>query len=130
LEQIGQEESPARQLKRFFEAGFAFVNQNPDQAPVVINAIYGPDIEFKQRVYKAYDKLFALLIEDIVGGGVAQGDFRNVDPDLATALLMSVYLGACSLLDAEGKVGFASDQVVDFVLQGLRRRDDPNSGED
>jgi AcrR family transcriptional regulator len=123
LEQVEPEHDPALQLTRFFSAGFAFVEQYPDQAPVIISAMYGTDAEFKQRVYQAYDELFTLLIQDILEGGIARGDFRPVDPDLAAALLMSMYLGSCSLLDADGKISLAPDQVVAFILDGLRRRD-------
>jgi AcrR family transcriptional regulator len=125
LEQVEPEEDPARQLECFFNAGFAFVEQHPDQTPVVINAVYGPDDEFKQRVYQSYNKLFMLIIEDIVGDGIACGDFRPVDPDLTTALLMSIYLGSCSQLDADGKIWLAPDQVAAFILEGLRQRNPP-----
>ncbi len=130
LEQVELEEDPARQLSRFFSAGFAFVEQYPDQAPVIISIMYGPDKEFKQRAYQAYDELFTLLIQDILAGGIARGDFRPVDLDLAAALLMSMYLGSCSLLDADGKITLPADQVVAFILEGLRRRDPLESSEE
>ncbi len=121
-EQVEQEDDPARQLERFFSAGFAFVEQYPDQAPVIISTMYGHDAEFKQRVYLAYDELFTLLIQGILEDGIARGDFMSVDPDLAAALLMSVYLGSCSLLDADGKISLAPDQVAAFILQGVLDR--------
>jgi len=127
LKQVELAEGPIRRLERFFAAGFAFVEQHPAQVSVVINTIYGHDDEFKQRVFQAYDRLFTLLIRDVVEAGIAQGDFQPVDPDLTTALLMSIYLGSCSLLDADGKIGFAPDQVVTFILQGLRQCN-PQSG--
>jgi AcrR family transcriptional regulator len=130
LGQVEPEEDPIRRLERFFSAGFAFVEHYPAQAQVAINAIYGPDDEFKQRVYQAYDRLFFLIIEDIVGAGIARGDFRPVDPDLATALVMTIYLGGCSLLDPEGKIWLDPDQVVTFILDGLRQRDPPPGSEE
>jgi hypothetical protein len=116
-------------LKRFFSAGFAFVEQHPAQARTIINVVYGPDDEFKQRVYQAYNRLFALIIQDIVGAGIAGGDFRPVDPDMTAALLMTIYLGSCSQLDADGKIWLGPDQVVTFILGGLRGQDHLSEGE-
>jgi AcrR family transcriptional regulator len=124
LGQVEPEEEPIRRLERFFSAGFAFVEEHPAQAQVIISAVYGPDEAFKQRVYQVYERLFNLIVQDIVGAGVVRGDFRPVDPDLATALLMSIYLGSCSQLDADGKIWLDPDQVVTFILEGLRQRDD------
>ena len=121
--QVELEEEPIRRLERFFSAGFAFVEDNPTKAPLIINTVYGPDEEFKQRVFEAYDRLFTLIIQDIVGVGVAQGVFRAVDPDATAALLMSIYLGSCSLLEPGGRIWVTPDQVVGFVLKGLRQAD-------
>jgi len=121
--QVELEEHPIQRLERFFSAGFAFVEDNPTKAPLIINTVYGPDEAFKQRVFEAYDRLFTLIIQDIVEAGVAQGVFRAVDPDATAALLMSIYLGSCSLLEPGGRIWVTPDQVVGFVLEGLRQRD-------
>jgi AcrR family transcriptional regulator len=123
LEQVEPIENATQKLQQLFSAGFLFVENHPNKAAVIINAVYGPDREFRQRIFQAYDKLFSLMIEDILGRGIACGEFRPVDPDLAAAVLMSIYLGACSLIEGDGQVGFASDQFVTFILEGLRRRD-------
>ncbi len=122
LQQVEPEEDPTRRLERFFSAGFAFVEHHPAQAQVIINVIYGPDGEFKQRAYQTYDRLFTLITQDIVEAGVARGDFRAVDPDLTAALLMTIYLGGCSQLDSEGKIWLDPGQVAAFILDGLRPR--------
>ena len=123
LQQVEAEDDPIQRLERFFSAGFAFVEHHPTHAQVVISAIYGSDDEFKQQAYQAYDSLFTLVIQDIVGAGITRGDFRPVDPDLTTALIMTIYLGSCSQLDSEGKIWINPDQVVTFVLDGLRPRE-------
>ncbi len=125
LQQVKPEEGPPQRLVRFFSAGFAFVEQHPSQAPVVINALYGPDEEFKQRVYQAYAPLFTLLIEDIIGAGVARGNFRPLDPNVTAALVMTIYLGGCSLFKPNGTIFLDPDQVVTFILEGICRRDPP-----
>jgi AcrR family transcriptional regulator len=119
VQQVEAETDPVRRLERFFSAGFAFVEEHPTQAPVIISTLYGPDAEFRERVFEAYDGLFGLIIQGILGPGAAQGVFRTVDPDLAAALLMSVYLGSCSLLESDGKIWITPAQALDFVLAGL-----------
>ena len=128
--QVEREADPSRRLDCFFSAGYAFVEQQPTQAAVIINTVYGPDEGFKQRVFEAYGELFTLIMEDIVGTGIAQGDFRPVDPDLAAALLMSIYLGSCALLESNGKIGIGPGRVAAFVLEGLRRRDPPAANQE
>ncbi len=122
VRQVELETDPTQRLTRFFSAGFAYVEQHPDQSRIAINAIYGHDDEFKQRIYAGYAGLFSLLIENIIGDGVRCGAFKPVDADLTAALLMSIYLGSCSQLEADGKIWFDPNQVTAFVLQGLQQR--------
>jgi AcrR family transcriptional regulator len=123
LHRVQQEPDFVRRLSCFFSAGFAFVEQQPVQAAVVINTVYGPDAAFKARVFAAYEALFVLIFQDIIGAGIALGDFRPVDPDLATVMLMSIYLGSCALMETDGGIGIDPAQVAAFVLDGLRRRE-------
>jgi AcrR family transcriptional regulator len=122
-QRVQSEEEPARRLERFFSAGAAFVEGHPAQAQVMINAVYGPDEEFRARVYQAYEPLFTLIIQDIVEAGIAQGDFRAVDSDLVTVLIMTVYLGSSSQLDDAGKIWIDFGQIVELILDGLRPRE-------
>jgi AcrR family transcriptional regulator len=123
LQQVELEQDPARRLECFFRAGFAFVEQHPAQARVIVNAVYGHDAEIRERVYHAYERLFT-LITDVVKAGIARGDF-SLDLNLATALIMTVYLGSCSQLDPNGKIWLDPGQVVGFILDGLRSRECP-----
>jgi len=107
--------------KTFFSAGFEFVEQFPEQAQVAISAVYGFDLEFKERIYQAYQGLFSLLIDDIIGLGIATEDFRTENADTAAALLMSLYLGGSSLYSPDGGIWFDAERVTDFVMNGLRK---------
>lgn len=111
---------PLTRLSSFFQTGFQFVEENPSDTRVVISAIYGPDEEFRNRVYKAYDSLFTLLIEDILMSGSKNGVFRPFDPYTAAALIMSIYLGASSQSDAAGRIWLKTDEVVSFLVEGIR----------
>jgi len=116
---VDTEEDPTLRLKLFFEAGFSFVEQHPIQAQIVISVVYGHDAEFKQRFYETYNDLFNLMIDDIVGVGIAQGDFRSTNSDFIGALLMSLYLGSMSQLDPKGKIWLDPNDIMTFVMEGL-----------
>jgi AcrR family transcriptional regulator len=113
--------SPVAKLEVFFRAGFAFVEAHPDQARAIIHAVYGPDETFKQRVYQAYQPLFDLLIDEVLAAGIASGDFRAIDPDMTAGLIMTIYLGSCSQLDANNTIWLDPGQVTNFILAGIQR---------
>lgn len=121
VEQVRVEDEPTRRLERFFRAGFEFIEDNPATAMVIVQAIYGPERAFKERVYAAYAGLQALIGQEIVAPGVARGDFRAVELEPTIALIMSVYWGSCSMLEPGGRFQVTAGQAVRFVLDGLRR---------
>lgn len=122
LEGIEPELSATDKLTQFFRAGFAYVESQPAEARSVIHAVYGPDSGFQEQVYQSYEPLFAVLLKEILGAGVASGEFRPLDLDLATALTMTVYLGSCSQMDAEGKIWLEPEKAAGFILDGIRPR--------
>jgi AcrR family transcriptional regulator len=121
LSKTKNENDPKTQIETFFRAGFEFIHQFPFQARVAINTVYGHDAEFKKRIFDAYTDLFKHLIDDIIGDGMVQGEFKHLDPDFCAGYLMSLYLGATSLADSEGRVSFRPEQVAALVLNGLRQ---------
>jgi AcrR family transcriptional regulator len=121
LRQVEEEGDPRRRLERFFEAGFAFVSGHLAQARVMINTIYGPDVEFKQHMWEAYQPLFEFLSRDIIAAGIARGLFRPVDPEATGILLMTIYLGTASQVSEEGRIWLDPMQVADFALNALRK---------
>jgi AcrR family transcriptional regulator len=122
VECVMQEKDAGRRLQRFFEAGSAFVQKHLAGARVMINNIYGPDVEFKMYMYQAYLPMFQFVGRDILGEGIAQGVFRPLDPDSTAALLMTIYLGTGSAVDEEGRAWLDPRHVADFALNGLREK--------
>ncbi len=120
LQQVEPAKLPIERLESFFHAGFAFIEQHPQQARVIVTNLYGPDAEFRARVYRAYQPLFDLFMQEIIPAGVARGDFRPIDPDFASALVMTIYLGSSLQLDPTGKIWLDPNQVAAFILDGLR----------
>jgi AcrR family transcriptional regulator len=123
------ETEPVDRVRQFFSAGFAFVEQYPAQAQIAINAVFGFDFEFKERIFAAYQDLFELLITDIVDYGIARQDFDPQDPDATAALLMSIYLGGSSLFGPDGRVGLDPNMVVQFIMDGIRNREGTSEDE-
>jgi AcrR family transcriptional regulator len=120
LEQVQEEGDPGHRLERFFEAGFAFISDHLAQARVMINTLYGPDVEFKAHMYQAYQPLFQFVSNDIIAAGISRGVLREVDPDATAALLMTIYLGAGSQVDEDGRAWLDPSQVAAFALHALR----------
>ena len=120
IRQVKREETAAQRLKRFFSAGYDFVDKYPHQAHIAINVVYGYNLEFKDCFFQAYNGLIDLVNKDIVSFGIARGEFRPADDDKVTALLMSLYLGSVSLNDSDGNVWIEADRVMDFAMGGLK----------
>jgi AcrR family transcriptional regulator len=117
------EDDPRRRLESFFDAGFAFVTAHLAQARVMINTLYGPDAEFKEYMYAAYQPMFQLVSRDILQAGIAQGHFRRMDPDATALLLMTIYLGTGSQVSEEGRIWLDPGQVAAFVLHALYKNE-------
>ncbi len=121
MDRVEQERDAALRLEAFYSAGFAFVRSHITQARAIFNTLNGPDEGFRLHLFQAYQPLFQLLSEDILGPGIAHGAFRQLDPGLTAGLLMLVYLGTGSQLGPEGKHWLDATQVADFVLHALRK---------
>jgi AcrR family transcriptional regulator len=119
-EQVLQEEHAVSRLGRFFTAGFAWVADNLAGGLVMINSLYGPDAEFKQYLYFAYEPMFQLVEKEIIQFGIESGSFRQVDTAFTARLLMNLYLGIASQPSPEGKLWFDPEDVAGFVLNALR----------
>ena len=121
IEQVMLEEDPERRIEIFFQAGFAFVEDHVTPSRAIFNALNGPDEDFKAQLFAAYQPLFQLLGESVLGQGIARNLFRQLDPGRTANLLMLIYLGACSQLSPEGKPWVGAGQVSEFVLHAVRQ---------
>jgi AcrR family transcriptional regulator len=118
----------AARLNLFFQAGFAFVETHYNQARAIFNVLNGPDEAFRSQLHLAYQPLFQMLSQDVLGPGIAQGEFRQVKEASIAGLLMMIYLGTSSQLSPEGRFWLEPEQVASFALHALRRTEaDPGS---
>jgi len=116
---------PERRLQTFFDAGFSFIEENITQAKAIFNTLNGPDEDFKLRLFQAYQPLFQLLSEDVIGSGIQQDVFRQVNSRETANLIMLIYLGVGSQFNREGKLWVTAPMVSSFVLNSLH-----NDGKD
>ena len=116
---VRQEEDPVRRLQRFFEAGFAWVTDNLDQARVMITTLNGPDLDFKERLQQGYAPMFQLVASEILAPGAQSGAFRQVDLMPTAGLIMTIYLGFGATVDEQGRPPLPPEQISDFVLHAL-----------
>ncbi len=122
--QVLQHTSPITRLTIFFESGFCYVTTHPANSRVVLNAIYSSDVKARETAFIAYQPMFKLISEDILGAGIAQGIFRSVDPVNTTNLLMIIYLGTASQVNEAGVPWLDPGQVANFTLQALAAHSD------
>lgn len=121
VQQVQKEQKPSKRLKVFFQAGFVFVEEHITPSRAIFNTLNGPDEEFKLRLYHVYQPLFQLLSDGILAPGIAQEDFRQVEPGTTAGLIMLVYLGTASQFNPQGNIWLDAMQVADFVLNALRK---------
>jgi len=110
---------PSRRMEQFFAAGFQWVTENLPRGRVLFTTLNGPDMEFKTRMYEAYQPIFQLVAEDILAAGMEQGSFRPVEPVSTAGLIMNIYLGTGSQVNEQGEQWIPAAQVADFVLKSL-----------
>ena len=118
-EAVLQEQDAVRRLEQFFAAGWSFVAKQLDSGRVMISALYGSDLEFKQALAEGYRPMFELVSVDILSYGMAQGVFREVDVSATTGIIMNLYLALASHADDEGRIMIESEQASDFVKHAL-----------
>ena len=119
-QRVLKEANPGKRMEIFFEAGFIYVEQNLAHGKVMIGAVYGHDEEFKLRTYQAYLPFFQFVAQDILEFGVDREVLKPLDVDSTANLLMTIYLGAGSQVDENGRPWLDAKQVAALVSDGLR----------
>lgn len=120
-EKIRIEDDPILRVKRFFEAGFEFVEENPARAQVLVSNLFGTHSEFKIRLYQTYQPMFQFVAEEILVPGINLGVFRKMEPSDTSRMIMTFYLGTASSVDESGKLKLNPGEVSTFVLNAIRK---------
>jgi AcrR family transcriptional regulator len=112
-------EEPAARMERFFQAGFDYVTQHLYRARTMFNAVNGSNQEHKEYCFNAYQPLFQFVERQILWPGIQQGIFHATELQTTAILLMTIYLGTASQIDALGSTWLSPKQVSQLVLNGL-----------
>jgi len=121
LAHVNSAQDPAHRLERFYAAGFEFVRLNLSRARVLFNTVYGSDDELKAYCFQAYQPIFQYFSQEILLPGIQMGIFRSIALESTTILLMTIYLGSASQVNAEGRLWLDPGQVTDLILRGLSK---------
>ena len=130
VDRVRPEPDVQRRLEILFRAGFEYIAHSPTRSRVLFNTINGPDEALKAHVFEAYQPIFRFVAEEILVLGYERSIFRPVEPDSMALLLMTIYLGTASQLDAQGRPWLDPGQVAGLVLHGLLKEKDTNRDHD
>jgi AcrR family transcriptional regulator len=120
--EVRQENTPPERLRRFFQAGFRYIEAQPAAAQMLLVTLYSSRADFRKAMFFAYQPMFQVVSADILQAGITQGIFRPVDIPSTTTLILTFYLGAGSQRDANQKVFLTAQTVAEFALQALIKR--------
>mgnify|MGYP005835672261 FL=1 len=112
---------PPSRLERLFAAGFAFAEGFPNAVRIVASAVQAAEPEVREVVLRAYEPLRAYIEQEIVRAGCVGQDFRAIDPRLATAVILGVYLVGCAAGEDAARIRRSAHAVASILLEGLRR---------
>jgi AcrR family transcriptional regulator len=119
IERMRSEPSPAERLARFFAAGFEYVERNPAPSRFVLSVLFGVDEELRERLGAAYGPLSAELRNSVLEPGMRGGAFRRLVAAEAAKVIMTLYLGAASQVDAKGRPYLDPISVADYALRAV-----------
>ena len=119
-----EDTDPSRRLGRLIEEMLARVDDNPAffRLALVTQGAPTGDAEAVGSELALIGLAIAGLIRDLVVDGIARGELRPVDPDLATTLIGQQVYGAMAVRAEEPAPqdrSRAAADTVDFILHGL-----------
>jgi len=114
--------SPAARLERFLAAGFAFAQGFPTAAQLIAHALYGADPEARALAEHACEALFTYVEREIVLAGQREKAFRPIDPRLAAAAILAIYLGGCAAHSSAAMLRLNPRAVAALLLEGMREQ--------
>jgi TetR/AcrR family fatty acid metabolism transcriptional regulator len=119
-----EEDEPARRLERLIEEMLARVDDSPAffRLALVTQGTEAKDAEAVGAQLAVIGLDIARLMRDLVEEGIARGDFRPIDPDLAISLIGQQIYGTMAVRAGEPMPrprDEAAADTVRFILHGL-----------
>jgi hypothetical protein len=105
-------------LKSFLE----FAEQKPTLSQVIHQGLFATDTEIRDHVYRVYEEVFKLMMNDLEEEGIIRHRKYALTSDLTTILLSAIFTGGCPQLILEYGSWVDYYRVASSILDALQRR--------
>lgn len=109
------------QLAALIEASQAFARENRPLARIVLETLSGMDEQLRVHILTTRAQV-RQIFQQVIEAGIQAGEFRPLDPDLATSAVMGAVTGLFKqwIFGEQGQPpAEAAAQLLDLLLQGL-----------
>ena len=126
VDTLKQQESASDQLKALFDFFIEQFDKNPATFKLLVEfwRLAGLNPDFNAKLQQIYSDFLEYIIE-IIKVGVANGEFKNVEPRI-TALSILINIEGINWFTLFDKSGVEAheyiDTISDFILNGLKKK--------
>ena len=126
MDTLQQQESASDQLKALFDFFIEQFDKNPAVFKLLVEfwRLAGLNPDFNAKLQQVYSDFLEYIIE-IIKVGIANGEFKNVEPRI-TALSILINIEGINWFTLFDKSGVEAheyiDTISDFILNGLKKK--------
>ena len=126
VDTLQQQESASDQLKALFDFFIEQFDKNPSTFKLLVEfwRLAGLNPDFNAKLQQIYSDFLEYIIE-IIKVGVANGEFKNVEPRI-TALSILINIEGINWFTLFDKSGVEAHEYIDtisnFILNGLKKK--------
>ena len=126
VDTLQQQESASDQLKALFDFFIGQFDKNPATFKLLVEfwRLAGLNPDFNAKLQQIYSDFLEYIIE-IIKVGVANGEFKNVEPRI-TALSILINIEGITWFTLFDKSGVEAHEYIDtisnFILNGLKKK--------
>ena len=126
VDTLQQQESASDQLKALFDFFIGQFDKNPATFKLLVEfwRLAGLNPDFNTKLQQIYSDFLEYIIE-IIKVGVANGEFKNVEPRI-TALSILINIEGITWFTLFDKSGVEAHEYIDtisnFILNGLKKK--------
>ena len=126
VDTLQQQESASDQLKTLFDFFIGQFDKNPATFKLLVEfwRLAGLNPDFNAKLQQVYSDFLEYIIE-IIKVGIANGEFKNVEPRI-TALSILINIEGINWFTLFDKSGVEAHEYIDtisnFILNGLKKK--------
>ncbi len=117
LQAIEKENKAELKLKAFFKTCIDYARKNSE---LIIAGSKEKGLTFGLEVKRDYYRRQSEILREIFVKGIRDGEFRNVDPDCATKIVLSLVRGFVLSMILGEDLNFKEEELFSILLQGLK----------